>query len=301
MARTTRADIARAMYVGTKRVFKRNLKKQPTEQWKSYMKVVPSDKKEETYDTIGNLKPAETKAEGAALNYGKIIEGHRTTIVNETIANGLQVTMEAKEDEKWGIIPEAKVNELIRTMITQREVRAAEVWDNVTTSVSADGVAYAAHNHPLIDKAGTYNDNLVEAVFDLDSYKSGVKKFNHWLNHQGEKFYTQADAILAHKDRQTEIAAMLESTLVPFEQSNTKNTVPSLTRIFSSYIDELQVHLLDTSIESAIVQRRKGMKTEYDYDKRSTFDFFFNVHERYKSGMINPGFGFVTITGEAAV
>ena len=40
-------------------------------------------------------------------------KAYRTTVRNETIANGFQVTMEAQEDEKWGIVPEVKVNELI--------------------------------------------------------------------------------------------------------------------------------------------------------------------------------------------
>ena len=60
------------------------------------------------------------------------------------------------------------------------------------------------------------------------------------------------------------------------------------------------MHILDESVDSAIFQKRKGLKDEYDYDNRSTFNFYYNVHERYKAAMINPGFGFVTITGVTA-
>ena len=299
---TYREDIARAMYAEAKEVFMKNLKKQPTEQWKSYATVKDSTKNQEKYDSVGNLKPADVKAEGASIVYGDIKEAYVTTVVNETIANGFKVTMEAQEDEQWGVIPEVKVSELARTMIAKRELAVAAVWDGVTTAVGADGVPYASNIHPLVNDATKRNDNLIEDTFDIDSYQDGVKRFNHWYNHYGDKFFTTPSAMLAHRDRQTEIFAMLQSTLLPFESSitNTKNTIPQLKTIFSSYIAALPVHILDESIDTAIFQRRKGLKDGYDYDVRDTFNFFYNVHERYKAAMINPGFGFATITGATA-
>lgn len=296
---TTRSDIARAMYIGTKEVFMDNLKKQPEEQWKSYMTVKSSDKMEETYDSVGNLKPAEIKAEGAAVVYGEITEAHKTTVKNDTIANGFSVTMEAQEDEKWGIVPETKVSELVRTMLSKRELESAKIWDDVTTEIGADGVAYASDAHPLLKGGGT-NSNIVEKEFDIESYQEAIAKFNHWKNHYSDKFFTTPSAVLAHRDRQTNIFAMLQSSLMPFENTNTKNTIPQLKTIFSSYINELQVHILDETIDSAIMQQRKGLKDGYHYDEKETFNFYYNVHERYKAAMINPGFGFVTITGEGA-
>ena len=294
---TTRSDISRAMYIGTKEVFMKNLKKQPEQDWKAAATLKKSENMEETYDSVGNLKPAHVKDEGNAVVYGDIKQAYRTTVKNETVANGFSVTMEAQEDEKWGLVPETKVNELIRTMISKKEQAVAAIWDEVTTEESADGKAYAAVDHPLKNTANAVNNNLIDKAFNLASYQEGVNRFNHWYNHFGDKFYTKADAILAHRDRQTQIFAMLQSSLVPFEQSNTKNTIPQLKAIFNSYISGLQTHILDTTIDSAILQERKGMTSGYDYDKRSTFNWYFNVHERYKAAMINPGFGFVTITG----
>lgn len=294
---TTRSDIARAMYVGTKEVFMENLKKQPEQEWKSVVALKKSDKMEETYDSVGNLKPAHVKDEGNPVIYGDIKEAYKTTVKNETIANGFAVTMEAQEDEQWGIVPEVKVNELARTIISKKEQAVAAVWDGVTTNIGADGKAYASVDHPLVNTVEAVNNNLVDEAFNLASYQEGVNRFNHWYNHYGDKFFTKPSAMLAHRDRQTQIFAMLQSSLVPFEQSNTKNTIPQLKAIFNSYISGLQVHILDESIDSAILQERKSVTAAYDYDKRETFNFYFNVHERYKAAMINPGFGFVTITG----
>jgi Mu-like prophage major head subunit gpT len=293
---TMRADISRAMYIGTKEVFKRNLKKAPNEQWKGYATIKNSNKMEEKYDSIGNLKAAHVKAEGEAVQYGKIEQAYLTTIRNETVANGLQVSMESKEDDQWAVISDAKAMELIRTMQDLREESVAAIWNEVETSVSADGKYYADDDHPLVNSASV-NDNLLAGAFSIDNYKDAVNMFNAWKNHAGKRFPTSPTALLCNRDRQFYVMQMLKSANQPFEQSNTKNVVPQLKTIFSTYLSALPVHILDETIDSCVLQRRKGIQTEYDYDKRSTFNWYFNVHERYKAGMINPGFGFVTISG----
>lgn len=293
----------KAMYVEYKEVFKKNLKKQPVEEWKSYMTIKDSKKMEEEYATVGNLKPAHDKEEGAPIQYGEITDGHITTVKNKTVANGLKVSMEAKEDEQWGLVDAYKVEELTRTMITKREVDCAAIWDNVTTAVGADGVAFASNSHPLLNNGALVNDNLKTGALSNDStgftnWDGAIQMFNDWKNHYGDKFYTKPSAALMNISRQTSVLALLNSNLKPFESSNTKNTIPQLKLIFSSYIKLLPVHFIDETIDSAIFQRRKGITTGYTYDEKDTLDFFFNVHERYKAAMINPGFGFVTLTGE---
>lgn len=292
-----RADIAKAMYVGAKEVFTETLKKNRREEWKECVQITKSEHKEEDYETVGNLKPAAEKVEGDPVVYGDIEDAYTTTLTNKTWANGLQVTMEAEEDETWGIVPKAKTEELARTILSLRERNVAAAWDGVTTEIGADGKAQAANDHPLLHGGGAVNDNLVAGVFGYATYEEAIKLFNNWKNHAGEKFDTMPTAMLANADRQTEILAMLQSEKLAYELSNTKNTIKKLKPIFNRYINAVRVHIIDESIKSVILQRRKGLTTEYDYDKRLTFNWFFNIHERYICGVINPGFGFVTITG----
>jgi phage major head subunit gpT-like protein len=154
MAGTMRADIAKAMYVGSKEVFKKNLEARKEQEWKSYMTVKTSDKMEEKYETVGNLKPASEKLEGAPIEYGKITDGYTTTIKNKTWANGFQVSMEAKEDDQWTLVADSKSSELVRTIVDLREENAAAVWNEVQTRVSADGKYYADDDHPLLNTTG---------------------------------------------------------------------------------------------------------------------------------------------------
>lgn len=302
MAGTRKADIAKAMYIGSKEIFKKNLESRSEQEWKSYMSVKTSDSSEEKYETIGNLKPATEKLEGASIEYGKITDGRTTTIVNKTYANGFEVSMEAKEDDKWKLVADAKASELVRTIIDLKEENCADVWNNVTTRISADGTAYASDNHPLLNTAGAVNDNKVTGVIDnsatgFTTWDNAVKQFATLKNHYGKRFMSKPTSALMSRNRQTTVMALLQSQLKPFEASNTKNTIPVLKLIFGSFLDDLLVHFLDETIDSAVIQVRKGIVTDYDYDARSTFNFYFNIHERYNVGMINEGFGFVTCTG----
>lgn len=294
---TTREDIAKAMYIDAKEVFTKNIQNYKTSEYKNFMTEKTSKKRQEKYETVGNLKPAGEKLEGEAVEYGKITDGHTTYITNKTFSNGIVNTMEAGEDDQWDLIKKGSVPELARTMMVLREVKSANVWNNVQTETGADGVAYAANNHPLINTGAFTNDNLATGVLNFDNYEAVIKMFQDWKNHYGEKFQTSPDKILMNKKRQIQFAALMGSSLKAFESSNTKNTLPVLSVIFGTYLDELLVHFIDTTIDSAIFQRRKGLTQGYDYDNRETFNFYFNVHERYETGMINPGFGFVTLTG----
>lgn len=293
---THRADISRAMEATAKEVFMKTLEKTKP-QYQDIITKVSSDKKIETYDSVGNLKSAEIKKEGAAIKYGEIGQAYETKLENNTITNGFSVTWEAVQDDKWGVIVKAKSEELARTMLAFKEKACAKVWTDSLTATGADGVPYASHAHPLLNGTGT-NDNLVEGEFNTDNYIKATKLFNHWKNHAGDHFDTTPTTIIAHRDRQVQLSAMFESQLRAFENSNTKNTIPPLKMVFNTYIDENAVFLVDDSIKSAILQERSALQNSAEWDNTGTLNWYYATFERYVTGMINPGFGFVAITGK---
>jgi len=294
---TYREDISRAMTAHSKKVFYQNLEKTKP-QYEGLVTTIQSDSMEEYYNTIGNLKPARVKEEGQPIEYGTIAQGYETVLKNITFDNGFSITKEAADDNKWGIQAKLQATELARTMNTNRERRCADVWDSVLTGVGVDGVPFASHKHPLLSNSSKFNDNLIEGEFSVEVYTEALNKFNEWFNHTGEHFDTTPDKIIAHRNRQFEMIQLFQSTLVPFEQSNTKNAIPSLNTVFNTYIDKEMVHLVDSSIITAVMQTRQAPETNSDYDKMGTQDFRFNVVERFTTGMLNNGFGFVTINGK---
>ncbi|MGE5631383.1 MAG: Mu-like prophage major head subunit gpT family protein [Caulobacteraceae bacterium] len=297
MAITNQSDLNKEMYVGHMEVWKKNLEKPAKEQWREYATIKNSTKMEETYETLGNLDPAQETAPSGQINYGTIKDAYETTVKNKKYTNGFSVDIETYDDDQYAVVDETKVNELYRTMITLREKNVAAQWNGVFTTTGSDGVAQAASNHPLKNSA-LVNDNLMTSgPITPDSVINGAMKFNAIKNQAGDVFDTDATAILAHKDKMALVQAVLSSNLKAMELSNTKNTVPNLKAIFSKYLDANPWHLLDEAIASVIMQIRSGLKTNSYFDDKDTLTWYFNAWERYRAAIIHPGYGFISNPG----
>jgi hypothetical protein len=181
-------------------------------------------------------------------------------------------------------------------MISKREKEAAAVVDSVFTSTGADGVYYAANNHPLdTSKTALVNDNLMTAgAITPDNVIAGCNMFNTIYDYAGNLMDTSATAILAHSNQQARVNAVLMSNLKAQELSNTKNTVPMLKAKFGRYINAYYWHLLDENIDSFIFQRRSGLMPMSDQDKISTLNFYWAMVERYRLAIINNGYGHIS-------
>lgn len=308
MATTYRSDISEFLYLGLKEVFIKALQTPRYTYWDKCTHQKTSDKYQEFYETVGNVKPADTTSESASIKYGKIMQGYKTTVTNIKVTNGLQVSLEAMEDDLYNVINTAKTSELVRTMDTARERNVAATWNGVFTNTGADGVFNASASHPLVNSA-SLNDNLASGAITPDNLVSARNKFNHIYNQSGELFDTTPTHLLTHSDKMYQVMAILESDLRALELSNTKNTLgeimPGLKPLFNKYLTMNTTtgvapwHLIDMTLDGAgvIFQKRKGVTTDYYLDKKDTLDFYFNVHERYQSAVISPGYGFVSSLG----
>lgn len=292
---TQSKDIAKALLADAREVFMKNLDElQP--QWKDLVTVKSSDKAEEIFRTVGNLQPAVVKAESKPITYGIMEDGFETKIKPQTISNGVSFSYESVSDEKIGLVDKTKTSELARTMNAYKEKACAKLWDNVLTDTGADGVSSANAKHPLLETTEV-NNNLVTGEFSMDTYNKALNLFNNWKNHYGDKFDTTPDKMIAHRDRQTQIMEMYNSVLIPYKNENTKNVITKLKVVFNTYINQKMVHILDTTIDTAVLTQRETMKTSMEFDGNGTLDYRFAAFERYGTGIINPGFGFVTIKG----
>jgi hypothetical protein len=292
----TRADISRYLSDKITESFVEANKAPKKEEYKAFFKPKKSTKDEEIYGSIGNLLPAEEKTEGGPLHYDTYKELYFTTVINKTYDRGFSATWEECEDDPDKVIQKAKPGNMLKAMITKREKEAAAVVDGVFTNTGADGVAYAANNHPLdSSKTALVNDNLMTAsAITPDNVVTGCNMFNQIYDFAGNLMDTEATAILAHKDRQTVVNAILMSNLKAQELSNTKNTVPMLKAIFGRYINQWYWHLLDENIDSFIFQRRTALMPFSDQDKINTLNYYWAMVERYRAAQINPGFGHVS-------
>ena len=296
MATTYSGDVSRLLVLGIKEVMKKLLQAQRTTYFDQYSSKKTSNKLAEYYETIGNISPAQIVAEGGQLPYNTISQGYRTTLTNVKVVNGFAVSIETNDDELYGAIDEAKVGGLMRTMIGKKERLVADQWNNTTSYTGADGVALAATNHPLINSTSV-NNNYTTGTITPDNVITAANLFNDILDQAGELFDTEPTQLLAHKNQMARVMAVLESSLKAYELSNTKNTVPALKPVFSKFLDKTKWHLRDETIDSVVLQERKGLEQNVEKDAVINYRYLINMIERYCAGTINNGYGFVTSSG----
>lgn len=291
-----RSDRARYLSDKITELFTEFLKKPRKEEWKEYMTVKKSTKDEEKYDSIGTISAAEEKAEGGDFHYEQVKQMYQTTVINKTYDRGFYDTMEAVEDDPEKVISKINMGGLMRAMIVKREKNCAAVVDGVFTATGADGVAYAANNHPLdTTKTALVNNNLMSAgAITPDNVIAGCNMFNSIYDYAGNMFDTEATAILAHKNRAATVNAVLQSNLKALESSNTTNTVPMLKAKFGKYINQWYWHLIDENLDSFIFQSRRGLQELSERDRIKNGNYYWNMNERYRAAQINPGFGHVS-------
>ena len=291
-----RANFQRYLDDKVSEIFLEVLKVPMLEEYKAFTTPKTSTKNEEKYDSIGNLSPAEEKAEGSPLHYEQVTQMYQTTVVNKTYDRGYYETYEATEDDVERVINKIKDSGIMQAMIAKREMAAADVVDAVFTSTAADGVFYASATHPLdTSKTAAVNDNLMApGAMTPESIQLGTNKFNVIKNYAGVPFRTRPTAILAHVNNGAVIKSLLESNLKAMELSNTKNTLPSLKPILSTYINANYWHLIDESIPSFIFQRRSALRKTSSWDETDTLNYYWAAFERYRVAQINPGFGHVS-------
>jgi hypothetical protein len=296
MATTYSSDISRLLIMGIKEIMKRLLQVQKTTYYDKCSSKKTSNKAAEYYETIGNISPAQVVAENAPLPYNTIKQGYRTTVTNQKVANGFEVSVEANDDELYGCIDEAKVGGLMRTMISKKEKAVAAIWNAVYTATGGDGVAPASASHPLINSA-SLNNNTTTGAITPDTIVTITNLANDIMDQAGELFDTDFTQILAHPNQMAKILACLESSLKAYELSNTKNTIPVLKPVFNKYLDKTIWHVRDETIDSVILQERKGIENNAEKDTVNNYVWKINMVERYVSSVINSGYGFASSTG----
>jgi phage major head subunit gpT-like protein len=302
MAAVTRNAISRFLEKTIKEVFRKNLQEQDKLYYPGLCSKRTSNKKFERYDTVGNISAASEKPEGTGIKYQTFTQAYQTVIENKTYATGIQFTMEAADDDLYGIVDTAKTSQLMRAINARKEKMVAGLYNDAFTAVGADGVAYIANNHPLVNSAAV-NDNLATGAFTPDNYIAAYNKFSNIKDQAGELFDTRPTKLVTHIHMQFRVAEILNSALKALELSNTKNVLPAINCRWSPYLSynaatgQYPWFLIDETIDPFILQERKGVKITVTQDDKDTLDFFANVYERYGVGIITPGYGVVGSQG----
>lgn len=197
------------------------------------------------YDTIGNLAEAAVMSDGADFDIGAIVQAYETSIESVQYGKGFGITLKAMKAaaNKSDVISQAKVYALAKSMLVALEKVGITPWDGAFATNLSDGVPMCSNSHPCKDTVGGTNlvyDNLATGGFfgtgGYDNLMAGLELFSTMLDHQGNPVPSTPDTFKTHAYNQFQTKALFESMQVPFEESNTKNVLPSLKPVFSHYL-----------------------------------------------------------------
>ncbi len=267
---------------------------------------IKQPKKIGNYDTMGDIGPAGVKPEGDSVNFDSVEQNLRTNIESFTIAKAVQATREKLEYDLYNVINRSFGTPLMRVMLTYKERAIAAQYNDAFTTTGADGVAVVAATHPL-QRSDKVNDNLATGALTPDNLILAKNKFNAIYDQAGDFFDTEPTHLLIHPNKIFQAIAILESQLMAFELSNTKNVTQAampIKIVTNKYLDyndstsESPWFLLDRSYPDAgcILQTKSGLQLKTWWVNENQV-FRGLAFEMYGEGVVAPGYGIVGSTG----
>ena len=133
------------------------------EQWKEIFETNSSSKAFEEDNLLEGFGAASVKAEGSAVSYDTAAELWTSRYNHETIALAFSITEEAEEDGQYGSIGQRYVKALARSMVHTKEIKAANILNNMFDSgTGGDGSYLGVTDHPTA--SGTQSNILATAA-----------------------------------------------------------------------------------------------------------------------------------------
>ena len=303
---TRLSDIGNLSLAGSSEIFNAAMKQNIDMYWKPICREVQESKQIGNYDTVGDLGPAAYHVEEDPITFDGISYDNRTYITSRVVSKGVKVTMEANIFDQYNEIKKQFGKPLTVVMNDFKEVLVADVYNDAFTTNGIDGVAQISNSHPL-SGSPLLNDNLVTGPLTPANFKAGKLRFEFLYTQAGRHFPTHPTHLLIHPGMQYVAYEMLNSALMAFELSNTKNSLQALqpTKLlmnpyldYNTSTDVSPWYLLDKSIDDAgvVLQKKQGLQLR-NWFENAELTLKGVAYEVYGAGIVAPGYGIVGSTG----
>lgn len=306
MANGRISDIQRMTEAGVDLVFNRAAKMPKKMYYPQIVTEKQQVKKIGNYDSIGDLSAAQEKIEGDTYVFDSIEENNRTTIESKTYGKGVFATMEKLDYDLENVVKNTFGNPLIKKLLQLKERKVADAYNDSFATTGADGVYILSASHPL-QRSASLNDNLATGALTPDNFIAGKNKFNFIYDQAGEFYDTEPTHLLIHPAKMWLALQIIQSNLMAFELSNTKNVtnevmpIKIITNRYLDYNASTGVSpwfLLDKTIDDAgcILQTKRGLKLKTWWVNENEI-YRGTASEMYGVGFISPSYGIVGSTG----
>lgn len=206
--------------------------KEAVKQFPQIYRIDGSVKGQETEGVMAGLGTFFLKAQGAPPQQDSGAEAWKKVYTHSTYALQTRITLEAMEDELYGVFPEFG-RELARAAVYTQEVNAMDLFNNAGTAT-----VYTAggSNFTLLSTAqfradgGTWSNQLASnADLTIESLEALLNQWSSgMLDQRGRKLAIQPTRLVVGTDDRFNALRIVNAIQRPFTADNDPNTIRAL-------------------------------------------------------------------------
>ena len=257
--------------------------------------VESSDRAFEEEVMLAGFGNAETKPEGAGVNYDTAQESWTARYNHETIALAFAITEEAVEDNLYDKLAGRYTKALARSMSNAKQIKGANVLNRGFNSsyTGGDGKELLATDHPTVTGGDFKNELTTAADLNETSLEQALVDLADMIDERGLKVAVKATKMLIPSELVFVAERLLQSQLRTGTGDNDINAVRSSGMVpggyvVNHYLTDSDAWFLKTDAPNGLkVFERSPLKTsmEGDFD---TGNMRYKARERYSFGWSDP-------------
>ena len=257
--------------------------------------VESSDRAFEEEVMLAGFGNAETKSEGAGVNYDTAQEAWTARYNHETIALAFAITEEAVEDNLYDKLAGRYTKALARSMSNAKQIKGANVLNRGFNSsyTGGDGKELLATDHPTVTGGDFKNELTTAADLNETSLEQALVDLADMIDERGLKVAVKATKMLIPSELVFVAERLLQSQLRTGTGDNDINAVRSSGMVpggyvVNHYLTDSDAWFLKTDAPNGLkVFERSPLKTsmEGDFD---TGNMRYKARERYSFGWSDP-------------
>jgi len=256
-----------------------------------YSAVFSANSSQKAYEEdvlLEGFGAAPVKNEGASVSYDSASQQWTARYQHETVALAFSITEEAEEDGLYGSIAARYAKALARSMASTKEIKAANVLNNATSTTGGDGVSLLNTTHPT--RAGSQSNTLATAA-DLSetSLEQILIQIADMKDDRGLRIAAQGQMLVIPTAYSFVAERLLESQLRTGTADNDINAIRSGGYLPKGYhvmrrLTDSDSFFVATDVPDGLkhFQRsalKKGMEGDFE-----TGNVHYKVRERYSFG-----------------
>ncbi len=290
----SRAQLAKELEPGLNALFGMEYDRYEAEHAEIY-DTEASDRAFEEEVMLVGFGNAQTKAEGAGVNFDNASEAYTARYTHETIALAFALTEEAMEDNLYDRLGARYTRALARSMAHTKQVKAAATLNNAFNAAftGGDGVELCSAVHPLAQGGTFRNEPATAADLNETSLENALIDISTFVDERNMIIALRGMKLFVPPQLQFVADRLLESTLRVGTADNDVNAMKNMGMLPEGYtinhfLTDPDAFFIKTDAPNGFKHfERTALSTNMEADFDSG-NMRFKARERYSFGFSDP-------------